>query len=106
MKVSEYHKQGLKRFVDSEPQFVKKGEAKEGVHRISLYILPDGKCVFNASRRCKKLLAITDFACDYYSQSGRFPSEDEILKFFGEEKDRAKMKARIEILRKAIESIA
>ncbi len=106
MKVSEYHKQGLKYFVDSEPQFVKKGEAKEGAHRITLYILPDGKCVFNASRRCRKLLAITDFACDYYSRNGKFPSKDEILEFFKEEKDRAKMKARIEILKKAIESIA
>ncbi len=106
MKVSEYHRRGLKHFVDSEPRFAKKGEAREGVHRLTLYILPDGKCVFNASRRCKKLLAIADFACDYYSLNGRFPPEDEILEFFREEKDRTKMKARIEILKKAIESIA
>ncbi len=106
MKVSEYHRRGLKHFVDSEPRFAKKGEAKEGVHRLTLYILPDGKCVFNASRRCKKLLAIADFACDYHSLNGRFPLEDEILEFFREEKDRTKMKARIEILKKAIESIA
>jgi len=103
MKVSEYHKQGLKHFIEEpKDEWKKIGEAKEGAHRVAFYLTEDGKCVFNSSRRCRKLLAIADFTCDFYNREGRFPTQEEILNFFAEERDREKMKARIDIVSKAL----
>ena len=106
MKVSEYHKQGLKNFVEEEPQGYKKlGEAKEGVHRVACYIKEDdGKIVdakFTASKRCKKLLAIADYVCELLKNGEKDITEEKVLSFFKEEKDKDKMKARFKLVKQA-----
>ncbi len=106
MKVSEYHKQGLKNFVEEEPQgYVKLGEAKEGVHRVACYVkYEDDKIVdakFTASKRCKKLLAIADYVCEQLKEGRKDITKEEILQFFKEEKDKEKLKARFNLVKKA-----
>ena len=109
MKVSEYHKQGLKNFVESEnlEGYEVLGEAKEKVHRVKCFVKKEnGKIVdakFNASKRCKKLLAIADLTCEKIKENGDTNINfDEILQFFKEEKEQDKMKARLEIVKKAV----
>lgn len=109
MKISEYHKQGLKNFVEDEnlSGYELLGEAKEKVHKVKLLIKREnGKIIdakFNASKRCKKLLAIADLICEKIKENGTININfDEILQFFKEEKEQDKMKARIKIVKKAV----
>jgi len=110
MKVADYHKNGLKNFVDSKPEgFEVLGSAKEGIHRVECYIKAEnGKVLdakFNASKRCKKLLAVADVICEKLKGQDLNNIEinsDEILEFFNEEKDKDKMLNRINIVLKAL----
>jgi len=110
MKVSEYHKQGLKNFVEEKPQdYQLLGSAKEGIHRVECYIKTEGEKIldakFNSSKRCKKLLAIADLVCEKLrGQNLKNISidKDMILDFFKEEKDKQKMENRLDIVLKAL----
>ncbi len=109
MKVSEYHKQGLKNFVEEEnlEGYETLGEAKEKVHRVKCFVKKENNKIidakFNASKRCKKLLAIADVVCEKIKENGNTNIDfDEVLKFFKEEKEQDKMKARLEIVKKAV----
>jgi NifU-like protein involved in Fe-S cluster formation len=112
MKVSEYHKKGLNNFVDDMPEgFELLGSAKEGVHKIECYIKKEGDKIidakFNSSKRCKKLMAIADLVCEKLkgqNLNNITIDENEILEFFKEEKDKEKMKNRLGIVLKAINS--
>ncbi|ACO04702.1 MAG TPA: nicotinate phosphoribosyltransferase [Persephonella sp.] len=108
MKVSEYHKKGLKNFAEEKPEgYEILGSAKEGAHRVEIYILEeDGKikdAKFSSSKRCKKLMAIADFVTEKIkgqSLNSINVSDEEILKFFEEEKEKDKMLNRLNIVKK------
>ncbi len=110
MKVAEYHKKGLKNFVEEKPEGYKTlGSAKEGVHRVEIYILEeDGKikdAKFSSSKRCKKLMAIADLVTEKIKgldTSSIGINDEEILQFFQEEREKDKMKNRLEIVKKAV----
>ena len=110
MKVSEYHKQGLKNFVEEKPQgYEVFGEAKEGVHKIVCFVNEEnGKIVdakFNSSKRCKKLMAIADLVCEKLKGQSRESikiDDEKILQFFKEEKEKDKMINRLNIVKKAL----
>ncbi len=106
MKVSEYVKQGLKNFVDGELEGAS-GTCTEGCHRVTVFIKKeDGKitdCKFNATKRCKKLLAVTDYMCELVKQKGTVPTKEEILANFAEEKEKDKMENRASIALKALQ---
>ncbi len=100
MKVSEYLKKGLKNFVEEKAEG-SSGECKEGAHRVTIFLKREGDkikdCKFNATKRCKKLLAITDYTCEILKQRGEVPTKEEILSFFSEEKEKEKMENRADI---------
>jgi len=102
MRVKDFiEKEGIERFVESKPEsFEALPEVKEGAHRIQFFI-KEGECRFNSSKRCKKLLALAEVACRLVEE-GKMPSEEELLSFFSEERDREKMKARAELVVKAL----
>ena len=110
MKVSDYHKKGLKNFVDVLPEGYKLlGKAQEGVHKVECYIKEKkGKIVdakFNSSKKCKKLMAIADLVCEKLKGQNINSikiNDDDILNFFKEEKDKDKMLNRLNIVKKAI----
>ena len=110
MKVAEYIKNGLKNFVDEKPEdYELLGSAKEGVHKVECYIKTDGNKIidarYNSSKRCKKLLAIADVVCEKLKGQGLNNiqiNDDEILSLFNEKKDKSKLKARLEIVKKAV----
>ncbi|EDP75880.1 nicotinate phosphoribosyltransferase [Hydrogenivirga sp. 128-5-R1-1] len=105
MKVAEYVKQGLKNFVEAEEEGLK-GSCTEGCHRVTVFVKKEnGKvvdCKFNATKRCKKLLAITDYMCELVKKKGTEPTKEEILSLFPEEKERDKMENRADIALKAL----
>jgi len=110
MKVSDYIKQGLKNRVEEKPnEYQLLGSVKEGVHKIECYIKVDkGKILdakYSSSKRCKKLMAVADLI--YGKIKGQKIEniqidDDYILQFFKEEKDKDKMKDRINIVKKAL----
>ena len=111
MKVSDYHKKGLKNFVEQKPESYEiLGSAKEGGHRVEFYVKEkNGKILdarFSSSKRCKKLMAIADLITEKIkgqSISSIKIDPQEILDFFKEEKEQDKMKKRLEIVLKALE---
>ena len=110
MKVSEYHKKGLKNFVDQKPEgYEILGSAKEGIHRVEFYIrknngkISDAK--FSSSKRCKKLMAVADHVAEKLKNqnvSSIKIDPQEILDFFKEEKEQDKMRNRLEIVLQAV----
>lgn len=110
MKISEYHKKGLKNFVKEKPDSYKMlGSAKEGIHRIEIYIkeekgkIKDAK--FNSSKRCKKLTAIADLITEKIkgmSINRLKINKEEILGFFNEEKEKDKIVSRLNLIKKAL----
>jgi len=110
MKIADYHKQGLKNFVDNVPKnYETLGEAKEGIHKVSCFIKEEnGKIVdakFNSSKRCKKLMAIADLICEKLKGQNKGSikiNDKEILEFFKEEKEKDKMLNRLNIVKKAL----
>ncbi len=107
MKVAEYLKEGLRNFVEGEGEG-RSGTHSEGCHRVTVFLkVEDGKitgCSFNATKRCKKLLAVTDYMCELVRSSGQIPSQEEILSAFAEEKDREKMEHRVRMALSALKS--
>ena len=111
MKVAEYHRQGLRHWVDAAPEgFIPLGhEAREGGHRVAFFArVEDGRLadvVFHASRRCRKLLALADVAAEALQGQpleGYTLDVDTLLTHFAEERDRAKMQARAALVLKAL----
>ncbi len=101
MTVKEYHQQGLRYFIDKEPENLKYfSEQSEGAHKIKLFFLKDGTCRWWTNKRCKKLMALADVACHIYNTEKRVPTDEELLEFFKEEKDEKKMQTRINLLLK------
>ncbi|WP_293442232.1 nicotinate phosphoribosyltransferase [Persephonella sp.] len=110
MKVSEYHKKGLKNFVEQKPEgYELLGSAKEGVHRVEFYIMKNNSEIsdakFSSSKRCKKLMAIADLVAEKLKNQNVSSIKIDpqgILDFFKEEKEQDKMRNRLEIVLKAI----
>lgn len=111
MKVAEYHKQGLQHRVEEAPEGYQPlgEEAREGGHRVAFFArVVDGRLadvVHTGSRRCRKLLALADLAAERLRGQ---PADDyaldggDLLAFFGEERDRAKMEARVALILRAL----
>ncbi len=110
MKVSEYHKQGLKNRVEEKLEgFELLGSYQEGVHKVECYVKTENKKIvdakFTSSKRCKKLMAIADLVCEKLKgqKVDNIKIDDkEILEFFKEEKEKDKMENRLNIVKKAI----
>ncbi|RLJ70637.1 hypothetical protein BCF55_0915 [Hydrogenivirga caldilitoris] len=107
MKVSDYIKEGLKNFVEGEAEG-KQGAYSEGVHKVTVFVkFKDGKvvdCKFNSTKRCKKLLAITDYMCELLKETGNPPTVEELLSKFPEEKEKEKMENRAKIALNALKN--
>ncbi len=111
MKVADYHRQGLKHWVDAPPEGYQPlgTEAQAGGHRVAFFArVEEGRLadvVFTASRRCRKLLALADVAAKRLqgqSATGFSLRAEDLLSFFAEEKDRAKMEARVQLILQAL----
>ncbi|ADU97274.1 hypothetical protein [Thermovibrio ammonificans] len=112
MKVSQFLKEnGLTHFVDGEPQgFTALPEVKGGAHRLRFFVKESegrvSRCLFNASKRCKKLLALAEVTCRRAEELGRLPEPEElnsILELFSGERDVKKMRERLELVKRALE---
>ncbi len=108
MKVSEFLKGGMEHFTEDIPEgFRALPEVREGVHRLQFFVKEEGgrveKCLFKASKRCKKLLALSEKACQLVEERGEVKvSPEELLNFFSGEKDRKKMEERVKIVTRAL----
>lgn len=108
MKVSDFLKNGTEHFVDGAPEGLKAlSEVKEGVHRLQFFVREENgkvvECRFKASKRCKKLLALSEKACQLIEERGSLEvSTKELLEFFSEEKDRKKMEERVKFVERAL----
>ncbi len=111
MKVADYVNEGLNNMVDEILDGYKVGEFKSGCHKVNMLLKVErGKikdCKFTATKRCKKLLAVADYVCKTImgkSAKSLSISEKEIVDFFGEEKEKDKIKNRAEIVLNALNS--
>lgn len=107
MKVDEYLNRGIKNIVEEIPEgYEELGKAKSGCHTIAIYVKKDNTMLdvkVKVSKRCKKLLAISDYAAQRMKESGKIDIDEvDILEFFKEEREVDKMKNRINILKSAI----
>ncbi len=110
MKVAEYLKEGPKNMVEEALDgYNKVGEFKSGCHRVNIMLKVErGKvkdCKFTATKRCKKLLAVADYVCENVkgkSTKSLSISEEDIVSFFGDEKETDKIKNRAEIVLNAL----
>ncbi len=110
MKVDEHLKSGLKNEVAESLEGFSHGLCKEGCHRIELFIKKENgvieDCKFKATKRCKKLLAVSDFLCEELKGKKDIDKEalkQKALEHFKEEKERDKMLNRIEIFLSALD---
>ncbi len=114
MKVAEYHREGLKHWVEAPPAGYQPlgTEIREGGHRVAFFAriendrLADVK--FTASRRCRKLLALADVAAEWLRDqppTGFTLQAEDLLAFFAEEKDRDKMEARVRLILQALQQV-
>ncbi len=107
MKVAEYHRQGLRHYVDAPPEGYQPlgAEARQGVHRVAFFAqVAEGHLAdvrFTSSKRCRKLMALADLAAERL-QGQPYPGfhldADNLLAFFGEERDKAKMAERLRLI--------
>ncbi len=109
MKVAEYVEQGLKNIVEEEPAgYESAGKCTQGCHSVTIFLKKEGgkivDCKFKATKRCKKLLAVTDYMCELIKKKGEPPTAEEILANFSEEKEKDKMENRVSIALTALES--
>lgn len=108
MKVGEYIEKGLKNIVDHAPEgYHQLSKAKSGCHIVEAYIKKDGDRIedikFKVTKRCKKLLAIADYAAEKIKETGKLEFDhQEILRFFADEKEKDKLLDRINLVRSAI----
>jgi hypothetical protein len=109
VKVSQFLKEeGLKHFTPLEkPEgFKELPLVKEGVHRVQFFLKEEGerkRCLFNSSKRCKKLLALAELACREIEEGG-VPTEEKLVGFFTEEKDKGKLKERAKLILRALQN--
>ncbi len=111
MKVADYHRQGLRRYVGAPPEGYRPlgTEARRGAHRVAFFgRVADGRLEdvrFTSSRRCRKLLALADLAAERL-QGQPFPDfrldPAELQAFFAEERDQAKMADRADLIAEAL----
>lgn len=98
----------MEHFVDEAPEgFKALPEVKEGVHKLQFFLKEEAgkvaECRFKASKRCKKLLALSEKACQIIEERGSLEvSPEELLEFFSDEKDRKKMEERVKIVERAL----
>ncbi len=111
MKVADYHRQGLRRYVDAPPEGYQPlgEEARRGVHRVAFFAqVADGQLAdvrFTSSKRCRKLLALADVAAERLQgqpAQGFHLEADDLLAFFAEERDKAKMAERLSLIFEAL----
>ena len=108
MKVAQYIEGGLKNLVDKKPEgYTELGKCTSGCHSVSFFIRGTPERVedvkFTASKRCKKLLAVADLVAEKIRERGKvYLEEEEILKYFSEEKEQDKLKERLSIVRTAL----
>lgn len=108
MKVGEYVERGLKNLVDQAPEgYQQLSKARSGCHVVEAYVRKDGDRIedikFKVTKRCKKLLAVADYAAEKIRQTGKLEFDhQEILEFFGDEKEKDKLLDRINLVRSAI----
>lgn len=110
MKVDEYLKGGLKNEAQGSIEGLMSGLCKEGCHKLELFIRKEDNtikdCKFIATKRCKKLLAISDFLCDEIKGKEEINKEQlrqKALEHFKEEKEKDKVENRINIFLTALE---
>ncbi len=110
MKVAEYHRQGLHWRVDTAPKdYQLLGEARKDGHSVAFWAkVEDGRLAdvrYTSSRRCRKLMALADVAAERL-RGQLYPgfrlTEADLLTLFGEERDKAKMSARAQLILKAL----
>ncbi|MFN3598421.1 MAG: nicotinate phosphoribosyltransferase [Aquificaceae bacterium] len=108
MRVGEYLEKGLKNSLEEKPEgYSELGRCTSGCHSVSFFLKGSPERVedikFKATKRCKKLLAVADFVAERIKEKGKvYLDEEEILKFFSEEKERDKLRDRIQIVKKAL----
>ncbi len=107
MKVAEYHRQGLQHYVNAPPEGYQPlgAEARHGVHRVAFFAqVADGRLAdvrFTSSKRCRKLLALADLAAERLRgqpAQGFHLEANDLLAFFAEERDQAKMAERLRLI--------
>ncbi|MFN4318856.1 MAG: nicotinate phosphoribosyltransferase [Aquificaceae bacterium] len=108
MKVSEYIERGLKHMVEERPEgYAELGKCTSGCHSVVYFIKGTAEKVedikFKATKRCKKLLAVADFAAQKIKERGKVElKEEEVLNYFSEEKEQDKLKDRLNIVKGAL----
>ncbi len=110
MKVDEYLKVGLKNEVSENLEGLMHGLCKEGCHRLELFIKKENDtivdCKFKATKRCKKLLAVSDFLCEELKGKKSIDKnalKQKALEHFKEEKEKDKIENRIDIFLNALD---
>lgn len=108
MRVGEYVEKGLKNALEEKPEgYSELGKCTSGCHSVSFFLKGSPESVedikFKATKRCKKLLAVADFAAERIKEKGKvYIDEEEILGFFSEEKEKDKLRDRIQMVKKAL----
>lgn len=108
MKVSEYVESGLKNIVDQAPEgYQQLSKVKSGCHVVEAYIKKEGERIedirFKVTKRCKKLLAVADYVAEKIRETGRLEFDhQQVLDFFGDEKEKDKLLERINLIKSAV----
>ncbi|MFN7064985.1 MAG: nicotinate phosphoribosyltransferase [Aquificaceae bacterium] len=108
MRVSNYVEEGLKNLLEERPEgYSELGRFTSGCHSVSFFVKGTFERVedvkFKATKRCKKLLAMADFVAERIREKGKvYLNEEEVLKYFSEEKEQEKLKERLQIVKKAL----
>ena len=106
--MSEFLKKGMEHFTAEAPEgFKPLPEVKEGCHKLQFFIKGENgkvkECRFKATKRCKKLLALSEKTCQLIEERGSLDvSPQELLSFFSGEKERKKMEERVKIVERAL----
>ncbi|WPM31791.1 nicotinate phosphoribosyltransferase [Hydrogenobacter sp. T-2] len=108
MRVVDYIKEGLKNFVEEVPEGYREiGKCSLGCHSVRFFIKGSPERVedikFKATNRCKKLLAVADFVAQRIREKGKVDVDDyEVLSYFSEEKEKDKLKDRLNMVKTAL----
>ncbi len=108
MRVADYIKEELKNFVEEVPEgYVEIGKCSSGCHSVRFFIKGSPERVedikFKATNRCKKLLAVADFVAQRIREKGKMDVDEyEVLSYFSEEKEKDKLKDRLNMVKTAL----
>jgi len=108
MRVADYIKEGLKNFVEEVPEgYQEIGRCSSGCHSVKFFIKGSPERVedikFKATNRCKKLLAVADYAAERIKERGKIElKEEEVLSYFSEEKEKDKLRDRLNMVKTAL----